>query len=103
MPTMVGKVPIFVVNGPHCLLGSPTLQKLWPQEYNGLSDIAKQSLNAVNMYNATTVKSGPAATNVAMVSAAATPITSASSAPNFAQHDTEHDRDNATGVIYLHI
>ena len=54
-PEKADEFPVFVVNGPHCLIGRPTLQRLWPDQYKGLSDIAAQSLKVVNGYNTSTV------------------------------------------------
>ena len=47
-PDVVHTVPILIVKGPHCLLGRPTLKKLWPDQYNKLSEIAHKSMEAIS-------------------------------------------------------
>ena len=48
-PDRTGIFPIFVVDGPHCLLGRPALQVLYPEQYNSLSNIAKKGMDALCM------------------------------------------------------
>ena len=48
-PDRTGIFPIFVVDGPHCLIGRPALQVLYPEQYNSLSKIAKKGMEALCM------------------------------------------------------
>ena len=52
MPEKTGIFEIIIVDGPHALLGRPTLQALWPEQYNDLAFIAKKSVDALCLLNA---------------------------------------------------
>ena len=91
MPNRVARLPVFVVNGPHCLLGRPTLQQLWQEQYNDLSDVARQSLNAVNLYNTDVVNANMVATAAMSSAKAVTTSSLVSSVPNVTLTDAEHE------------
>ncbi|CAL4109038.1 unnamed protein product [Meganyctiphanes norvegica] len=46
-PDKTGLFSVVIVDGPHVLLGRPALQALWPEEYNSLAEVAKQSIKAI--------------------------------------------------------
>ena len=48
MPDIVHTVPFFIIKGPHCLLGRPTLKKLWPDQYSKLYEVARRSMEAIS-------------------------------------------------------
>ena len=52
MPNRTGVFEVIIVDGPHALLGRPTLQALWPEQYNNFASIAKKSVDALCSSNA---------------------------------------------------
>ena len=48
IPDIVHTVPFFIIKGPHCLLGRPTLKKLWPDQYSKLYEVARRSMEAIS-------------------------------------------------------
>ena len=59
-PTLSAVVPVFVVDGPNCLLGRPAIQYMMPKLYKNLSDIARDSVEALRQ---SSVAGGRAATS----------------------------------------
>ena len=47
-PTVSAVVPMFVVNGPNCLLGRPAIQCIMPKLYKSLSNVARDSIEALH-------------------------------------------------------
>ena len=41
-------LPVFVLNGPNCLLGRPAIRHLWPGLYRKLTYAAQKSINALS-------------------------------------------------------
>ena len=50
MPDKAGIFPVFVVDGPHTLLGRPALRELWPDLYTSWSNAANQSIDALQLF-----------------------------------------------------
>ena len=82
-PALSAVVPVFVVDGPNCLLGRPAIQYIMPVLYKDLSDIAKDSIEALHQ---SSVAGGRAATSHDTCVAATTSVSAAAVA-----HAEDHD------------
>ena len=63
-PNRTATLPVFVVEGPNCLLGRPALEKLFPEFYSSLMSITQRSVDALGDYFADQGISADAAATV---------------------------------------
>ena len=47
-PALSASVPVFVVDGPNCLLGRPAMKQIMPELYQNLTEIARKSREALH-------------------------------------------------------
>ena len=96
MPLRCVYHPVFVVDGPHCLLGRPTLEALWPEVFHDLYNVTKVSADALNISTVKYTEQPPPTTAAA---AAACVLPASADAPATAAAAHTHPRAAAAACV----